>query len=205
MSAAEISSHNLSQGGQNLVRVLIASYFLAVPLGLIAGTGAGPLAAALLPAPYAEPAGRVIVFVTAYLVLAGIWLRAAALLLATLVFWSSYIGNAQSGDFAAFWRDLALIGGLILTYTQTLPRAGRRRAMLRWTPTARRVAPAPPVTPRRVVTLVRPSRSSARPALPAVEAPTPAAAPVLRLAAVRAEDQPDENIFREDPDLALAI
>lgn len=37
MPAAENTSHSLNQSGQNLVRIVIASYFLAVSVGLIRG------------------------------------------------------------------------------------------------------------------------------------------------------------------------
>src|SRR5690606_24543421 len=117
------------------------------------------------------------------------------------------IENTGSGDLEAFWRDLALIGALILTYTQTLPRAAARRAALRWTPRARRLAPAQPVTPRRVVTMVRPKRTAERPAPAPVPAtvPAPPPAPVLRLASVRTVEPAVENIFRDDdPDRVRA-
>jgi uncharacterized membrane protein YphA (DoxX/SURF4 family) len=123
---------NLNQSGQNLVRIVIASYFVAVSLGFIPGTAALPLTEPFLPEPYAEAASTAIIFATAYLVLIGAWLRFSALLLATVLFWSSYIENAGAGNLEGFWRDLALIGALILTYTQTLPRAENRRAALRW-------------------------------------------------------------------------
>ena len=205
MQAAKVTSQNLGQTGQNLVRIVIASYFLAVAVGLIPGTDASPLTATFLPEPYAGAAGQTVMFVTAYLVLVGVWLRVAALLLATVLFWSSYIHNTAAGDLEAFWRDLALIGALILTYTQTLPRAATRRAALRWTPRARRLTPVQAVAPRRIVTVVRPTRTAERPvpAPAAVVEPAPAAAPVLRLASVRTAEPTVENIFRDDPNLAM--
>lgn len=208
-AAAAKTPHNLGQNGQNLVRVVIASYFLAVSLGLIPGTVARPLTATFLPDPWADIAGRAVIFSAAYLVLAGAWLRISALLLATVLFWSSYIENAGSGDLGAFWRDLALIGALILTYTQTLPRAAARRSALRWTPRARRVTPAQTIVPRRVVCVVHPTRAALRPAPAATPEPVArdegrAPAPVLRLAAVRPAEPVVENIFRDDPDIAMA-
>lgn len=199
MSAAERSHDHLNQSGQNLVRVVIASYFLAVALGLIPGTTAVSLTAAFLPEPHAEAVGKLVIFAAGYLVLVGVWLRASALFLATVLFWSSYIANAGTGDLEAFWRDLALIGALILTYTQTLPRAATRRSALRWSPSARRVVPAHPVVPRRVVTIVRPARTLERPVPVAAKRPQP-----VRLVAVRpAEAQVSDNIFRDDEGMAL--
>jgi uncharacterized membrane protein YphA (DoxX/SURF4 family) len=145
-----LPSDTLSQSGQNLVRIVIASYFLAVSLGLIPGTVAWPLTAPFLPEPYALITGKMVIFLTAYLVLVGAWLRFSALLLATILFWSSFLGNTGYEALEGFWRDLALIGALILTYTQTLPRAARRRAALQWKKSARKLSPQQPVAPRRV-------------------------------------------------------
>lgn len=184
MTHRDSRSQNLGQGGQNLVRIVIASYFLAVSLGLIPGTAALPLTEPFLPAPYAGIASTAIIFATAYLVLLGVWLRLAALMLATVLFWSSYLENAVAGDLEGFWRDLALIGALILTYTQTLPRAARHRAVLRWT-RVRHITPDRVVTPRRLVTRPAPPR--------------------LRIVASTPMPLPADNIFRDDPDLALAV
>lgn len=201
MLAGNTNSHNLGQGGQNLVRIVIASYFLAVSLGLIPGTTAGSLTAAFLPEPHAEAAGKLVIFAAGYLVLVGVWLRASALFLATVLFWSSYIANAGTGEIEAFWRDLALIGALILTYTQTLPRAAARRSALRWSPRARRMVPAHPVVPRRVVAVVRATRTLERPTTELVSRKPQ----LVRLAAVRPlQPAEEENIFRDDPAIALA-
>ncbi len=190
-----LNSHQLNQSGQNLVRILIASYFIAVSIGFIPGTIATPLTAWFLPAAEADLAARVMVFVTAYLVLVGVWLRLSALVLANLLFWSSYIGNATAGNVEAFWRDIALIGALILTYTQTLPRAARHRAALHWTPRVRKLQPSraaeAPVMPRRIVTAPRNEA-------PHMDAPCPDNSKMM------SQSGPGENIFREDYELALA-
>lgn len=194
MSHRNAEGQNLSQNGQNLVRIVIASYFLAVSLGLIPGTAALPLTEPFLPAPYADVASKAIIFATAYLVLIGLWLRVSALLLATVLFWSSYIDNAGAGDLEGFWRDLALIGALILTYTQTLPRAETRRAALRWRRSVRHITPARPVTPRRPPSAAAVARREAMaPALP-----------FLRVVARTDEPSAGDNIFRDDPEIALA-
>lgn len=214
MAEQGLTNTQLNQSGQNLVRIVIASYFLAVSLGLIPGTVAWPLTAPFLPEPYADLAGKAVIFTTAYLVLVGAWLRVSALLLATVLFWSSYIQNIGSDNLEGFWRDLALIGALILTYTQTLPRANSRRSALHWKPRARRIAPTPTVAPRRVVTVPRR-------VLPVSERPVlaqPVSARPEFLSHQSAHPQPargmsgrpqlelvsSDNIFRDDPDLALA-
>ncbi len=177
-------AQNLGQNGQNLVRVVIASYFIAISLGLIPGTTALPLTEPFLPQPYADAASKAIVFASAYLVLLGVWLRLSALILATVLFWSSYLENIGAGNLEGFWRDLALIGALILTYTQTMPRAESRRAAIRFKRRARRITPASPVVPRRLVTYM----------------PQPRLRIVARNTALAEAD----NIFRDDADIALA-
>lgn len=189
MRSSRATYTSLNQSGQNLVRVIIASYFLAVPLGLISGTTPAPLMAPFLPEPHAEIAGGIFMFVGAYLVLTGAWLRASALLLATTLFWSSYIENAGTGNIDGFWRDIALIGALILTYTQTLPRAESRRSALHWTPPVRRIKPEAKVTPRRIVA-----------AKAKLEEP---AGPNLKVVPLRTSTEPAENIFREDPGIRM--
>lgn len=194
---------NLNQSGQNLVRIVIASYFLAVALGLIPGTAALPLTEPFLPEPYADAASKAIIFTTAYLVLVGVWLRAAALILATVLFWSSFIQNIGAGTLDGFWRDLALIGALILTYTQTLPRSENRRAALRWTRRVRHIAPTRVITPRRPVAATR-AVTPTDPVAPALPVACSAGTPRLRIVASTTSPQEAENIFRDDPGIALA-
>jgi len=143
----------LNHNGENLLRIMIASYFLAVSLGLIDGTDGGVVMRVVLPEPIASALAGGFMFITANLVLMGLMLRVAALLLALLVFWSSYIvnfgptGPMQLDD---FWRDLALIGGLMLTYTQPSSRTVEKRAMIRWKPAVRRLKAKARIIPKRV-------------------------------------------------------
>lgn len=160
MAATKDSSENLSQTGQNLIRVLIASYFIAVSVGMISGTDATPLAATFLPPVQAQFVGSATLFILGYMVMTGIWLRPAALILGLIIFWSSYIVNFGTGATAVvgdFWRDLTLVGALMLTYMKSTPRAAQRRAMIRWTPRVRHIQTGTKVAPRRVVSSVKSS------------------------------------------------
>ncbi len=189
MAATKNSSENLSQTGQNLIRVLIASYFIAVSVGMISGTDATPLAATFLPPVQAQFVGSATLFILGYMVMTGIWLRPAALILGLIIFWSSYIVNFGTGATAVvgdFWRDLTLVGALMLTYMKSAPRAAQRRAMIRWTPRVRRIQTNSKVAPRRVVSTAKPSN-------------------VVRLRATPRKQLTTistENIFRDDPDEA---
>ncbi|MGI9389250.1 MAG: hypothetical protein ACR2O1_04255 [Boseongicola sp.] len=108
--------------GHSLVRLLIVSYFMAFAIGLIPGTDVTVLAD-----PFMSPvAARVLtgttVFILASLILVGFQRRAAALLLAIVLFWASYVTMLSANgaqNIGGFWRDLALIGALILTYADT--------------------------------------------------------------------------------------
>lgn len=196
MSATNPTSDQLNQSGQNLVRILIASYFIAISLGMISGTDGSYLARQIVPEPFATYMGKTMVFSLAYLVMMGIWLRPAALLLALTTFWSSYIANfGPEGPLAIgdFWRDLALIGALFLTYAQSGPRATSRRAMLRWSPRVRQIIPGKTVAPKRVA-----AASSVRSKI------TPLAPRIAARDASEASDQIVENIFADDFGTAVA-
>ena len=199
MAQTRTRPETLDQTGQNLVRILIASYFLAVAIGLIPGTGITALSAQILPADQAAIAGNGVLFALAYLVLIGAWLRISALLLATLVFWSSYVAH-MGVNLEAYWRDMALVGALILTYTQTQPRAERRRSALRWTPGARRVDATTPIRPRRVLAAHSRVQPARRVVLPVSGTDAATGRPTVTLRLVETADC--DNIFRDDPDLA---
>jgi uncharacterized membrane protein YphA (DoxX/SURF4 family) len=150
-------SNTLNQCGQNVVRILIASYFIAVSTGLISGTNLVALTRFFLPEHAAGAVAAVALFTMGFLVLTGVFLRVTAMLLALTLFWSSFIAAFQAPSYAAigdFWRDLALIGALILTYAARMPRAESRRQVARFTPRVRRIqdcaAKPKAVVPRRV-------------------------------------------------------
>lgn len=197
MKAFAKDSTILSATGANLIRILIASYFLALGAGIIPGTDVSALFAAVLPAPYAGFLAGGIVFVLAYLVLIGAWLRPAALLLALVVFWSSYISVSHMGfaeQLGGFWRDMALIAALILTYAETDPRARSRRGAFRSVRAPRRlVVRDEMILPRRVHS----ARAPKAPVIPFRPAPKTAVETAPQL---RADDS--VNVFRDDFDIA---
>ncbi len=95
---------------------------MAFAIGLIPGTDVTVLANPFMPLETARILTGSIVFGLACLILVGIQRRAAALLLAIVLFWASYVVllSAQGAQsIGGFWRDLALIGALILTYADT--------------------------------------------------------------------------------------
>ena len=118
------TSQVLGQRGQALIRIVIASYFIAGALGFISGVNLSPLFVQALPASLHHTApvvGSAAILILAALILSGHWLRPAALLLSIALFWSSYLEMLALGvadNLGQFWRDLALIGALMLTYAE---------------------------------------------------------------------------------------
>ena len=154
----------VSRNAHQVVRLLIASYFIAAATGAVPFESGWALALMLVPAHFADAAVSTFVFTCAFLILIGFQIRAAALLLALFLFWSSFtasFGPLRSIGFADFWRDLVLIGALLLTYINGphlfdhLLRPARR-------PLGRR---AKRITPRRIV-VSRPTADPAACALP---------------------------------------
>lgn len=100
---------------QMITRLLIVSYFVALALGQISGMEVSQMAATFLPDPYATIVMKGVILALSIMILIGLFRRPAALVLALIVFWSSYLTLYSGGSIDAFWRDLALIGGLLLT------------------------------------------------------------------------------------------
>jgi putative oxidoreductase len=102
-------------------RVIIASYFMAKSLGLIIDpTGMGQFLAISNVPDYLRWPNAGFEFVAAFAIMLGFQTRMAAALLALYLFWSSFILNYTPGDpylIGAFWRDLAMIGGLLLLFS----------------------------------------------------------------------------------------
>lgn len=143
-----------------VVRMLIASYFLA-SAGLIENAQGTTFLTGVLPPGPAEAVASTIYYATAFAIMIGRFVREAALILALFVFWSSFdarILSAQPGLLMEFWRDMALVGAVVLTGLIQTP--GRRRK-LRLPFLGRR-------RPRRVAmrTALPPKSASSRPQSP---------------------------------------
>ena len=142
----------LSPVAQSLLRILIASYFLASSLRLIPGTDLSPLLRSVLPDPHAGATAAAIVFVLAFLVMIGVWTRAAAMVLALMTFFASYLRMVELdlvAELGAFWRDLALIAALMLSYSDNATGGQRSFGPIRLTVKPRRVAADPATRAKR--------------------------------------------------------
>lgn len=219
MNAISADRVTLNATAQNLLRIVIASYFLAVGLNLIPGTNLGPLVGQVLPMHVAEPFAAMMVFALAFLVMIGLYMRPAALVLGLMTFFASYLKMLELGvadELGTFWQDLVLIAALMLTYSENAPRDARMRAVIRRKVTPRRVMTGE----RRITerpTIERPVSERPVSERPVSERPVrrdpetkptvvPARVARITLAAELAEatnDGPEiDNIFAEEPALA---
>lgn len=117
----------MNLAGQTVLRNLIASYFIAVALGIISGTNLALLFSAVLPAPLDAAFAAGMVFILAFMVMLAVYTRVAALILALMMFYASYLMMVELGveqELGSFWRDLALIAALLLTYSDHTPERG---------------------------------------------------------------------------------
>ena len=101
----------------SVLRILIASYFLATATGLIMEPGNRTLFEPFLPESYATLLTTVFLFGTAFLIMVGKLLRVAALLLAVYILLSgvlTYDLGSTPEALSTFWRDMALLGAVLL-------------------------------------------------------------------------------------------
>ncbi|MCG6883706.1 MAG: hypothetical protein LJE62_08145 [Silicimonas sp.] len=106
---------------RSIMRLLVISYFFALSLGLIGGSRIVDFVLPVLPHGIADPLMRGLTLGLSALVLFGIGRRPAALVLSLIVFYSSYTALYSGGDIGTFWRDLALVGALLMTADFTRP------------------------------------------------------------------------------------
>ena len=153
MARRRNKASRLGEIGQTTVRVAVAAYFVTGALGLFPGVGIVPVVAEALPGLLPQIIAQTVVVALGLLILTGHALRPAALLLSIGLFWSSYLKMQMLGvsaELGHFWRDMGLIGILLLTYVEPqqnsdltrlfrrkrpLPRLGDRVVPRRVTPT----------------------------------------------------------------------
>lgn len=166
MKAATRKSIAISRTGLSLLRTVLASYFIALALGLIVSTDITLLPKLILGENQSNFIANTVVFILAYLVLMGIWLRPAALLLGGYFFVSSAYStfpNMSPEAMSNFWRDIAILSGLMMTYFQAAQREYRQTAVIRTTTKIRHVHPGDPILPNHIAnTRIAPQPRPAR-------------------------------------------
>jgi len=148
MKTATRNSFAISRTGLSLLRTVLASYFIALALGLFASTNITLIPGLILGQNQANFLANTAVFILAYLVLMGIWIRPAAIGLAGYYLASSAFVALQSASPDAMgnlWRDLAMIAGLMMIYFQAGHREYGHRPVVRTAPNVRHVQPGDPV------------------------------------------------------------
>lgn len=110
-------SLNLSDyvDASTITRLLVVSYFIALALNVVNGANINLLATPFMQEHVANLFMRSVVLLLSGMILFGVLRRPAALIQALVVFWPSYMMLFAGGDVSEFWRDLALIGGLIMS------------------------------------------------------------------------------------------
>lgn len=120
MKSVNYSKEGLGDLATAMARILIASYFISVSLGFVLDPNGFIKHEALTTMPnYLRWPNSAFELVAAISILVGFQTRMAVALLALYVFWSSFIFNYVPGNSAAigaFWRDLAMIGGLLMLF-----------------------------------------------------------------------------------------
>lgn len=201
MTTSSAERITLNATAQNLLRIVIASYFLAVGLNLIPGTNLTILAEQVLPPHVAAPLAAMIVFALAFLVMIGLYMRPAALVLGLMTLFASYLQMIELGvadELGTFWRDLVLISALMLTYAENAPRDYKMRSAIRRKVTPRRVAPVDHPHRPRPAAVTSPSQPAPAPVAPvAMPATAPNAAFVSRRKLAANLPDPVDNIFAD--------
>ncbi len=121
MDSISMKPDKMHEFAHAVARILIASYFLARASGMIIDpNGMGQFLAEAAVPDYLRWPNAGFELLAALAILIGFQTRMAAALLALYLFWSSFILNYNPGDavaIGAFWRDLALIGALLMLFS----------------------------------------------------------------------------------------
>lgn len=163
-------THWFDHTGRSLIRIVIGSYFLAISMGLVKGVDAAALLDTVLPAQLAGRLGAMLLMGASLIFMSGLVLRISALFLALFVLSSSAAQHGfflQPQDLSGFWRDIALICAVLLSYASHRPGAVRKARWFLipgkgWI-TRGRQHPAQNVVPRRVSAPFKPARRTDRP------------------------------------------
>ncbi len=166
MAGTQTQENTSRASGYHLIRILLASYFVMVSIGFISGTNATPLASLFMSAENAELVGSAAPFILGFLVLSGIWMRPAAYMLAAIIVGSSLIlhfGTTAVLALENFWRDLTLVGILLVSCTKAP--SHNRGSLLGLTSSSVKTDQQLVVAPRRVA-IARPSNVTRLPIAP---------------------------------------
>ncbi len=139
--------------GLNLIRLIIGSYFMAISLGLVQGVDHRAIFAPIFGLQTGDLIGTTVLFAISAAFMSGLYLRTTSLMLALFVLTSSLIETFmpfQPQNISAFWRDLTLMCGVLLSYYSLKPADMQRASLVGRRYISRVVKTSEQVTPRRV-------------------------------------------------------
>lgn len=167
---AHRNAPGVDQIGINLLRIVTGTFFMAVALDLVDGLDPAILFRPLMSPGLGEAAGAIALLTLAIWFMLGTALRLAALSLALFVLASSFTANfiaAPVEDLSAFWYDLTLCCGVLLSYLTLDERRLRRASVFARPGQSRQGAGQHRVQPRRVAPDATPKAAKrARPDTP---------------------------------------
>jgi hypothetical protein len=148
--------------GLKFIRMILASYCIAVSIGMIEGFDPAVFFNQFLTPIDATITGSTIVFTFAAFLFLGFFLRLASLYLAMVILCASistYIGSPLPGSLDVLWRDIVIASALLLNYWSLDERTRERQSLFRFYKAARRIAP---ITDKIIPARVKPSVTSTR-------------------------------------------
>jgi len=143
----------VDQIGINLLRIVTGTFFMAVALELVDGFDPAVLFQPVLDPALSGAAGAITLLTLAIWFMLGAALRLAALSLALFVLVSSFTSNfivSPFEDLSAFWYDLTLCCGVLLSYLTLDEKRLRRASVLSHQSRMSRISAQRRVQPRRV-------------------------------------------------------
>ena len=157
----------VDQIGINLLRIVTGTFFMAVALELVDGFDPAVLFRPVLEPALARAAGAVTLLALAIWFMLGAALRLATLSLALFVLVSSFTSNFIASpveDLSAFWYDLTLCCGVLLSYLTLDERRLRRASVFSHQARVNRIKAQRRVHPRRVAPCDTPHGAGTKPA-----------------------------------------
>jgi hypothetical protein len=139
--------------GLKFIRMIIASYCIAVSLGVIGGFNTSVLFAPFFSPELASLLGSTFVLYCAALLFLGLFLRLTSLWLAMAILSSgldSFLFATEASSIDMFWRDVVLASAVLLNYWALNENARNKQSTFRLHKPVRRVMQGAKIKPVRV-------------------------------------------------------
>ncbi|MCW9042789.1 MAG: hypothetical protein OQK05_05540 [Pseudopelagicola sp.] len=130
------------------MRILVASYLMAASVGIAPGPDLVPILEQFMPRTSATVLGTAVLFLLAYAMMAGMWLRITILLLAIILVGTSYMENfilAATPDLGTMWQEVVVLCALMQNLIHLTNRQLRKSAIVRRKKPVRRIEAGDPL------------------------------------------------------------